>query len=117
MSPAQSEDFSSDEEEEEEKEKEKVTTVEIGEFSDEKMIRRHRTKKPRSEALVQERVISVSTDTSFIFFFFLSVLRRLAHTDYDNATMGSFHHLLLSSHSQRPFCHSVCSNVTLKIVT
>ncbi|XP_068207077.1 histone-lysine N-methyltransferase SETD2 isoform X2 [Palaemon carinicauda] len=55
-STTDSEDFSSDEEEEEEVVK--VTTVEIGELCDEKMIRRHRAKKPRSEALVQERVIS-----------------------------------------------------------
>lgn len=55
VSPAQSEDFSSDEEEEEEE-----VTVEKSKVSDEKMIRRSRGKKQRSEALVQERVISVS---------------------------------------------------------
>ncbi|XP_042870780.1 histone-lysine N-methyltransferase SETD2-like isoform X2 [Penaeus japonicus] len=52
-STSDSEDFSSDEEEEEEE-----VTVEKSKVSDEKMIRRPRGKKQRSEALVQERVIS-----------------------------------------------------------
>ncbi|MPC76872.1 Histone-lysine N-methyltransferase SETD2 [Portunus trituberculatus] len=56
-STTDSEDFSSEEEEEEEEEAVAVTT----EVSDEKMIRRPKgTKRRRSEALVQERVISVS---------------------------------------------------------
>lgn len=55
VSLAQSEDFSSEEEEEE-----VVETVTRSQVSDEKMIRRIHGKKRRSEALVQERVISVS---------------------------------------------------------
>ncbi|KAK7065809.1 Histone-lysine N-methyltransferase setd2 [Halocaridina rubra] len=55
-SSSDSEDFSSDEEVE--KEQEQVTVVERGELTEEKMVRHHRAKKPRSEALVQERVIS-----------------------------------------------------------
>lgn len=52
-STSDSEDFSSDEEEEE-----VVVTVERSGVSDEKMIRRVRGKRRRSDALVQERVIS-----------------------------------------------------------
>lgn len=54
----QSEDFS--ESEDEEDQGKVVFTVERGELSDEKMIKRLKGKRQRSEKLVQERVISVS---------------------------------------------------------